>query len=257
MANKESGISIRLLATITVNFILCILIVVALSKEGMVFSIEKPFIGISSSLRAKASPKNRVVLVDIDQATTERYGKWPWERRKLAHLIDAIARYSPRAIGIDILFPEPSDAENDSALTDSLEKPGNVVLAYLEFHHLFPFNYQRETSRRSHFEIGFLDKVRDRAGTVIGVRPCIRVGERTEKAFPVRLAEKYDARLTRNICDTDLLRINFYGPPNTFPVYSATAVLGGLLPDVLRGKIVILCSNVIPLAPTVVRGSEI
>jgi adenylate cyclase len=179
----------------------------------------------------------------------------------VAKLIDSIARCGPRVIGINILFPEPSDAENDSALTASLEKTGSVVLAYLESHHLVPFNYQREAPPGNHFEIGFLDKVHDRTGKVIGIRPCVRARERAEKAFAVRLAEKYDAQLTRNICNTDLLRINFYGPPNSFPIYSATAVLGGLLSGELHDKIVILCSNVIPLGQNtpigILSGSEI
>jgi serine phosphatase RsbU (regulator of sigma subunit)/CHASE2 domain-containing sensor protein len=45
-------------------------------------------------------------VVAIDDRSIEALGQWPWPRTVLARLIDAIARYQPAAIGVDILMPE-------------------------------------------------------------------------------------------------------------------------------------------------------
>lgn len=47
-----------------------------------------------------------VVIVDIDEQSLKAVGQWPWPRSKLADLIDAIARYEPVAIGLDIYMPD-------------------------------------------------------------------------------------------------------------------------------------------------------
>jgi serine phosphatase RsbU (regulator of sigma subunit) len=47
------------------------------------------------------------VVVEIDDASLARLGQWPWPRTLLAELIRKIASHEPRAIGVDILMPEP------------------------------------------------------------------------------------------------------------------------------------------------------
>jgi adenylate cyclase len=50
----------------------------------------------------------RVVIVDIDEASLAAEGQWPWPRRKIAALSDALFDdYGIRALGFDVLFAEP------------------------------------------------------------------------------------------------------------------------------------------------------
>ena len=50
----------------------------------------------------------RVVIVDIDEASLAVEGQWPWPRRKIAALSDALFdNYGIRALGFDVLFAEP------------------------------------------------------------------------------------------------------------------------------------------------------
>lgn len=49
----------------------------------------------------------RVVIIDIDEASLQRYGQWPWPRHLLARLISAVARQRPLVVGMDMIFPEP------------------------------------------------------------------------------------------------------------------------------------------------------
>jgi adenylate cyclase len=46
------------------------------------------------------------VIIDIDDASLAELGQWPWPRTVFADLIDALARYKPRAIAFDVLFAE-------------------------------------------------------------------------------------------------------------------------------------------------------
>ncbi|MCA1713670.1 MAG: CHASE2 domain-containing protein [Gammaproteobacteria bacterium] len=58
-------------------------------------------------------PSGRVVVVEIDDCSIEYFrmrkeGGWPWSRQRHADLLDALDRAGVRAVGYDVLFPEPS-----------------------------------------------------------------------------------------------------------------------------------------------------
>lgn len=48
-----------------------------------------------------------VVIVDLDEATQQREGRWPWDRRKVAQLIEALQEQGAALIGFDVVFSEP------------------------------------------------------------------------------------------------------------------------------------------------------
>lgn len=79
-------------------------------------------------LRGTQPTSAHVGLVLIDDAALARYGRWPWPRTRLAQLVHAVNQLHPRAIGIDILLPEPEDEANDLALEKAIREAGNVVL---------------------------------------------------------------------------------------------------------------------------------
>lgn len=62
----------------------------------------------------RASGPGSVTIVDIDETSLSAAGQWPWPRYRLARLVQLIHREGPRAMGIDILFPEPDRASLDS-----------------------------------------------------------------------------------------------------------------------------------------------
>lgn len=57
-------------------------------------------------------PRNSApaIIVDIDEASLQQYGQWPWPRSLLARLVTRIASMQPAAIGLDLLMPEPDGA---------------------------------------------------------------------------------------------------------------------------------------------------
>ena len=48
-----------------------------------------------------------VRIIDIDDASLERLGQWPWPRQRLAELVDRLQAAGAAAIGFDVMFAEP------------------------------------------------------------------------------------------------------------------------------------------------------
>ncbi|SFT56893.1 adenylate/guanylate cyclase domain-containing protein [Mesorhizobium sp. YR577] len=75
-----------------------------------------------------ARPANGPVIVAIDEPSLAEVGlQWPWPRDLHAKLIEALRKAGAKAIGLDIIFAEPSNPTADEALVRSLGP--DVVLA--------------------------------------------------------------------------------------------------------------------------------
>jgi class 3 adenylate cyclase len=70
---------------------------------------------------------DRIVVIAIDEASLGTYGPYPWPRDRYADLLARLALVQPAAVGIDILMPEPTDA--DAQLAEQILLSGTVVLA--------------------------------------------------------------------------------------------------------------------------------
>ncbi len=100
-----------------------------------IFSVSFPVIGLNHRvgdsyfrMRGTQPASRNVAMVLIDDSSLSQYGRWPWPRRRLAQLVQAVHRFHPRAIGIDILLPEAEDELDDMALETAIREAGNVVL---------------------------------------------------------------------------------------------------------------------------------
>ncbi len=62
-----------------------------------------------------------VRIVDIDEASLQTYGQWPWPRTRIADLVTALDGYGARAIAFDIVFAEP-DRTSPSAFARRLDR---------------------------------------------------------------------------------------------------------------------------------------
>lgn len=60
-----------------------------------------------------------VVIVDIDEASLNTLGQWPWPRTLVAKLVERIAASGAAAIGLDIVFAEP-DRTSPGLLVEAL-----------------------------------------------------------------------------------------------------------------------------------------
>src|SRR3984893_13567278 len=79
-------------------------------------------------LRGSQGTSPHVVLILIDDASLERYGRWPWKRSLLAPVVRAASAEHPKVLGLDILLSETEDETNDRELAKALKDAGNTVL---------------------------------------------------------------------------------------------------------------------------------
>ncbi|HEY5366397.1 MAG TPA: adenylate/guanylate cyclase domain-containing protein [Casimicrobiaceae bacterium] len=62
----------------------------------------------------------QVVIVDIDEASLAREGRWPWSRDKIAKLVTQLFdHYHAHAVGFDVVFAEP-DTSSGANVIDRL-----------------------------------------------------------------------------------------------------------------------------------------
>ncbi|RKP46871.1 CHASE2 domain-containing protein [Trinickia fusca] len=70
-------------------------------------------------LRLQSCPVSPdIVILEIDNESIARLGRWPWPRDVHARLIGALAKARPAAVVYDVLFTEPS--EHDAALAKAM-----------------------------------------------------------------------------------------------------------------------------------------
>ncbi len=103
----------RLLASV-VLLALAILHALAGGKEGGRF--QNAIFDAYQRLAPRTVESFPVTIVDIDEATLEQFGQWPWPRTLLAQLIQGTAALGPLAVGIDIILVEPDRMSPDSFL---------------------------------------------------------------------------------------------------------------------------------------------
>ncbi|MBK6393349.1 MAG: adenylate/guanylate cyclase domain-containing protein [Betaproteobacteria bacterium] len=76
------------------------------------------------TLAPRRAPDPQVAIVDIDEASLERVGRWPWPRDTMARLATALFdRHQARLVAFDVLFPE-ADLSGNAAALDELARRG-------------------------------------------------------------------------------------------------------------------------------------
>ena len=128
------------LARLGIGLVACLLTVsVEWLRPGFVVSLDEAFRDIALQLWAKPQPEERLVVVDINEATLSDVGPWPWPRKKVADLVEILlSTYQARAVGLDIVFTEPGDSQGDTRLA-SLAANAPLTLAQI-------FDYTQRSS---------------------------------------------------------------------------------------------------------------
>ncbi|MCP1358496.1 CHASE2 domain-containing protein [Aneurinibacillus migulanus] len=81
-------------------------------------------------MQHESGTDNRIVVVGIDDESIQNIGKWPWNRKIHAQLIDTLTQGHPAVIAFDVTFPVPSDdPEENIELINAVKRAGNVVMA--------------------------------------------------------------------------------------------------------------------------------
>lgn len=107
-------------------------------------------------LRGALSPSPEIVIVAIDDRSLQAIGPWPWPRSVMAEAIEKLTEARPRAIGLDVIYAEPTTPEADGRLAAAITRNGRVVLPAQLY----------ETASRS---IGWMRPLPQFAGVVGGI----------------------------------------------------------------------------------------
>jgi adenylate cyclase len=103
-----------------------VLVALKISNPSPVESIQlKGF----DALLATDTPvdSNRVVIIDIGEASIERLGQWPWPRKDLARAIDRIQELGASAIVVPIIMSEADRLGGDRDLVNALNHTNSVI----------------------------------------------------------------------------------------------------------------------------------
>ncbi|MCI4410369.1 MAG: adenylate/guanylate cyclase domain-containing protein [Thiotrichales bacterium] len=84
---------------------------------------------------ASSEPVESVVLVDIDEASLAMFGPWPWARSLTAQLVTRLKQdYDVETIGMDIFFPDTTNAAEDDALVTAARQSQAVLSVLWDYH---------------------------------------------------------------------------------------------------------------------------
>lgn len=63
---------------------------------------------------------DRIVIIDIDEASQQQLGQWPWQRETLAAIVDSLFDdYGIRGLAFDVLFAEAGRSGGNEAFAES------------------------------------------------------------------------------------------------------------------------------------------
>ncbi len=230
---------------------------------GLLESLELKTVNHRFEIRGAEAPRFPIVLVTVDEDSFDNlHLRWPWPRSVHARLLDEIGKGSPRAVGFDILFPEPTKdrPQEDRVLAAAMARRRNVFLAMVIKPMETLSGGVRVTNIRMDRPIPLL---RERAvgegfsnvipGSDGFVREADIVRMHQGQAVP-SLAKALHDRLARDLPaapippETRRILVNFRGPRGTFPTFPYYQVVTGELPsELFRDKIVLVGASALTL----------
>jgi len=114
--------------------IVCALFIFAITSIFiyLYFPLELKTFDLRTLLRTKKSDSNNIVIVDIDDYSIEKLGRFRnWPRWYYASLIDYLTEEDVKVIGMDMLFPEP-DTISHSLIDIYIDNKGEKIKRELE-----------------------------------------------------------------------------------------------------------------------------
>jgi adenylate cyclase len=228
-----------------------LIILIALSLTPSWRLLEARAFDVLSTLYLPPLPNDGPVVVAVDEPSlAELAVQWPWPRDLHARLVRSLRAAGARAVGLDIIFADPSQPEADAALAAAMAP--DVVLAADET--------LIETPQAAQLiRVEPLPELM-KAGAVPGVATIPLDGDGALRRMP-GYPDSFARQLLR-LTDTEpgsgsgLLQV--FGPARTYPTVSYYQALepDTFLPEgFFRGRVVIVGLS-LQNAPTVATGGS-
>jgi len=124
--------------TLFVPVIITILLAVLTVKNPPVIDeyLETLLVDYRFKIRNIIAPQevpDNIVTVLIDEKSLKEYGRWPWNRTVQAELVQKVLDGKPRAVAVDIFYPETETPGSDRALADVFQKNRDKLVVALGF----------------------------------------------------------------------------------------------------------------------------
>lgn len=81
-----------------------------LFRVEFIDTLEFKFYDVMINLRSNPESPSDIVLVDIDDDSIEKIGRWPWPRSLMAEGIGKISAGKPKVIGFSLILSEPQES---------------------------------------------------------------------------------------------------------------------------------------------------
>ncbi|OGK95911.1 MAG: hypothetical protein A3E31_11805 [Candidatus Rokubacteria bacterium RIFCSPHIGHO2_12_FULL_73_22] len=225
-------------------------VVVALLGTGALERFELGALSRLFELRGPREPTAPIVIVTIGEDSFQELDlPWPFPRALHGRVIERLAAAGALAIGVDILFPEPSPRgpADDEALGAAVARAGNVVLgASLTtvedgLGTRTSFGVPLPVIRRGAAAVAPVNVFGDRDGEVR--RAPLSVGEDARPGFDAALRRVAEAAglPPAPLPAVPAFLINYRGGPSTYPwIPYYRVVRGEVGPEVFAGTIVLI-----------------
>jgi len=221
---------------------------------------------------ARETPGN-IVIIAIDDFSFNWTGfQWPWSRSYFAEIVEQVNKGGGKVVGLDIFLFEPDqNSENDAAFSAALDEASAAVSVV----QIFQDNMDGFTVATlsqplpSYMEVldgsGITAFARDEDAVVRSVKAFETYNEKIYFHWAFEVARLYlgveppsnptSAGIQFNGQTIPLragqILINFAGPAQTYPTYSAANVHDGVVleenPDAFRGKIVLIGATTVTM----------
>ena len=188
-------------------------------------------------------PAPDILVLAIDETSLARVGRWPWSRQRLADVVERLAEAGSGPVLLDVILSEPQrdDPLADTRLAEALRRHGRVVLPVFmpseQAAAVLPLPLFAAQARLGHAQ-ALVD------GDGVSRRYLPRetaAGQSYEHVSAVLLELWGGAAVPAPGPSPEARLAPFAGPAGHYPREAlATLLEGGIPPDRLRGKVILV-----------------
>lgn len=105
----------------------------ALVQPRLFSPIERKLYDTYLAAEDSASQPDQPIIVEVDEASLQRYGQWPWPRTRIAELLRRLQELDCAAVGLDLLFSErervtPPETLEEAPSGQATPRPSSMPL---------------------------------------------------------------------------------------------------------------------------------
>ena len=216
-------------------------------------------------------PNPLIAILAIDDSSIQSIGQWPWKRSVHAEIISKLEENGAVVIAYDVAFSEPSTETEDLALEKAISSLNIPIVLSSEGQRIVvneniivAAGFTKPLDRFVKDDnYGLVNLITSKDG-VTRFFPFQQIADENIKInnFSVQVLKKFNGYKRSSVKTTKkILRINYFGPEETFPMYSVKDLLNnGVGIKEIKDKIVLVgatAENLHDNALTPVSGKPI